>query len=86
MIARSRLAAATIASIALAPLTGCLPSDTHGTVTARIHRGKWRYLLVRQVDGRTVKVRVGLLDSAWRHCHGGDPYPQCAQSPKKQRG
>lgn len=55
----------------------CEPADTHGTVAARIHHGKWRYLAVRQDDGRTVKFRVGLFSSEWRHCHVGEPYPEC---------
>jgi hypothetical protein len=58
-------------------VTACQPADTHGTVTARIHHGKWRYLAVRQPDGRTVKFRVGLLSGAWKHCHVGEPYPEC---------
>src|SRR5262245_50716996 len=82
MSIRRRLAVAVIALAALLPVTACLPSDANGTVTARIHRGKWRYLVI-QADGRTVKFRVGLFDRAWRHCHVGDPYPQCGLPPKQ---
>lgn len=74
---RPRLALAAIALTALVPLAACQPSGTHGAVITRIHRGKWRYLVVRQADGQTVKFRVGLLSGAWRHCHVGEPYPQC---------
>jgi hypothetical protein len=74
---RTRLALTAGALAALMPLTACQPADTHGTVTARIHHGKWRYLAVRQPDGRTVKFRVGLFSSEWRHCHVGEPYPEC---------
>ena len=68
-------AVALAAGLTLA-LTACEP-PAHGTVTARIHHGKWRYLAVRQDDGRTVKFRVGLFSSEWRHCHVGEPYPEC---------
>lgn len=77
MTSRARLALAAIALTALVPLAACQPSDTQGTVTARIHKGKWRYLVVRQADGQTVKFRVGLASGAWRHCGVGEPYPQC---------
>lgn len=58
-------------------LTACQTGHAHGVVSGRIHHGKWRYLRIRQAGGRNVKVRVGLLDRGWRHCHVGDPYPQC---------
>jgi len=83
MSARRRAAGLAVALVALTSLPACLP-DTHGSVTARIHHGKWRYLAVRQADGRTVKVRVGLFSRAWRHCHTGDPYPQCGRSASKR--
>jgi len=76
---RARVTLTVAALAVLALLTACQPTDTRGTVTARVHRGKWRYLLIRQADGRTAKVRVGLLDRAWRHCHTGNPYPQCVR-------
>lgn len=81
---RIHLVLAAVALALLAPLTACQPTDAHGTVTARIHRGKWRYLIIRQADGRTVKIRVGLLTGAWRHCHTGNPYPQCRQGIVRQ--
>lgn len=77
MTARCRIAAALAGVAVLVPLSACQP-DAHGTVTARIHHGKWRFLAVRQADGRTVKFRVGVLSHEWRHCHVGDQYPACA--------
>lgn len=71
---------AALAVILAVSLAAC--QDTQGAVTARIHHGKWRYLAVRQADGRTVRHRVGLLSRAWRHCRIGDPYPHCRQSAK----
>lgn len=76
MTSRAHLAVAAGALAVLAALTAC-QADTQGTVTARIHHGKWRYLVVRQADGHTIKFRVGLFSGEWRHCHVGEPYPQC---------
>lgn len=75
---KKQIAATLVAFAVLIPMTGCGPADVQGTVTARIHQGKWRYLRIRQADGETVKVRVGLFSHEWRHCHRGDSYPQCA--------
>lgn len=75
----TRIGAAVLIGVAvLVPLSACQPSDTHGVVTARTHHGKWRHLVIREANGRTAKVRVGLLSHAWRHCHIGDRYPACA--------
>lgn len=76
MTSRASLTLAAGVLAVLVPLTACDP-PAYGTVTARIHHGKWRYLAVRQPDGRTVKFRVGLFSSEWRHCHVGEPYPEC---------
>lgn len=71
---------AAILAVALAlTVTACRPADAHGTITAREHHGKWRFLVVRQPDGHTIKFRVGLLSNEWRHCHIGKHYPECSQ-------
>lgn len=75
--ARTRTALTAVALALLALLTACQTGHAHGIVTGRIHHGKWRYLRIRQASGRSVQVRMGLLDRGWRHCHVGDLYPQC---------